>query len=105
MRLLLQLTVDLDAGDRYGWTSPTGERRLMRLPQKDFCQATGVYPDARTKPTAAQAWTASSACWAAARRAQRTGGPFFQAQLLFWMLCATDGHAKNFSLFLRPGGH
>jgi serine/threonine-protein kinase HipA len=24
--------------------------------------------------------------------------------LLFWMLCATDGHAKNFSLFLRPGG-
>lgn len=29
---------------------------------------------------------------------------FFQAQLLFWMLCATDGHAKNFSLFLRPHG-
>ena len=29
---------------------------------------------------------------------------FFQAQLIFWMLCATDGHAKNFSLFLRPGG-
>lgn len=28
---------------------------------------------------------------------------FFTAQLLFWMLCATDGHAKNFSLFLRPG--
>ncbi|KAI1696512.1 serine/threonine-protein kinase toxin HipA [Ditylenchus destructor] len=29
---------------------------------------------------------------------------FFTTQLLFWMLCATDGHAKNFSLFLRPGG-
>src|SRR5690606_22437884 len=29
---------------------------------------------------------------------------FFQAQVLFWMLRATDGHAKNFSLFLRPGG-
>ena len=28
---------------------------------------------------------------------------FFMAQLLFWMLGATDGHAKNFSLFLRPG--
>lgn len=26
------------------------------------------------------------------------------AQLLFWMLCATDGHAKNFSIFLRPQG-
>ena len=29
---------------------------------------------------------------------------FFQAQVLFWMLCATDGHAKNFSLFIRPRG-
>ena len=29
---------------------------------------------------------------------------FFQAQVLFWMLCATDGHAKNFSLFIRTGG-
>lgn len=29
---------------------------------------------------------------------------FFQAQVLFWMLCATDGYAKNFSLFLRPTG-
>ena len=29
---------------------------------------------------------------------------FFQAQVLFWMLCATDGHAKKFSLFIRPGG-
>ena len=29
---------------------------------------------------------------------------FFMAQLLFWMLSATDGHAKNFSIFLRPQG-
>lgn len=29
---------------------------------------------------------------------------FFQAQVLFWMLRAIDGHAKNFSLFLMPAG-
>ncbi|MFX5521492.1 HipA domain-containing protein, partial [Acinetobacter baumannii] len=29
---------------------------------------------------------------------------FFQAQVIFWMLRAPDGHAKNFSLFLRPEG-
>ena len=29
---------------------------------------------------------------------------FFQAQVLFWTLRATDGHARNFSIFLRPGG-
>ena len=27
-----------------------------------------------------------------------------KSQLLFWLIGATDGHAKNFSLFLRPGG-
>src|SRR5256885_11130365 len=26
------------------------------------------------------------------------------AQLAFWLLAATDGHAKNFSVFLQPGG-
>jgi serine/threonine-protein kinase HipA len=26
------------------------------------------------------------------------------AQLVFWMLAATDGHAKNFSIYHRRGG-
>jgi serine/threonine-protein kinase HipA len=29
---------------------------------------------------------------------------FLCAQLAFWLLAATDGHAKNFSIFLLPGG-
>jgi HipA-like protein len=38
------------------------------------------------------------------RRAQsRDLTNFFKAQVLFWMLRAIDGHAKNFSLFLNPG--
>jgi serine/threonine-protein kinase HipA len=32
---------------------------------------------------------------------QRT---FLKAQIVFWLLGATDGHAKNFSVFLLPGG-
>ena len=28
----------------------------------------------------------------------------FKAQILFWLIGATDGHAKNFSIFLGPGG-
>ena len=27
-----------------------------------------------------------------------------KAQLLFWLLAESDDHAKNFSLFLLPGG-
>ncbi|WP_445954528.1 HipA domain-containing protein [Thauera sp. SDU_THAU2] len=43
------------------------------------------------------------ACPARQRRAE--GGParFLAAQLLFWLLAAPDGHAKNFSIFLLPG--
>ncbi len=29
---------------------------------------------------------------------------FFKAQVVFWLLCAPDGHAKNFSVFLEPKG-
>lgn len=29
---------------------------------------------------------------------------FFRAQITFWLMAATDGHAKNFSLRLLPGG-
>jgi serine/threonine-protein kinase HipA len=29
---------------------------------------------------------------------------FLKANIVFWLLGATDGHAKNFSLFLSPGG-
>jgi serine/threonine-protein kinase HipA len=29
---------------------------------------------------------------------------FIKAQMLFWLLGATDGHAKNFSIFLGAGG-
>lgn len=29
---------------------------------------------------------------------------FLKAQFLFWLLCASDGHAKNFSIQLKAGG-
>lgn len=78
--------------------------QLLRLPQEDFCQALS---------------TPSS------RKYQNQGGPgvtdllgrlresddpladqaqILKSQILFWLIGAPDGHAKNFSLFLRPGG-
>lgn len=29
---------------------------------------------------------------------------FLRSCILFWLIGATDGHAKNFSIFLSPGG-
>lgn len=76
----------------------------QRIPQEDFCQVRGLPPS---------------------RKYESDGGPgirdimdilqgsehpfddrltVFKAQLLFWLMAATDGHAKNFSLQLLPGG-
>jgi serine/threonine-protein kinase HipA len=82
----------------------TKDARLLRLPQEDCCQALSVPPT---------------------RKYQSDGGPgmrevidllkgsdtpdtdittFMSANIIFWLLGATDGHAKNFSVFITPGG-
>ena len=82
----------------------TADGRLLRLPQEDCCQALSISPT---------------------RKYQEDGGPgieqilqllrgsdepladqrvFLKSNIVFWLMGATDGHAKNFSLFLRPGG-
>lgn len=38
------------------------------------------------------------------RSAESDRRNFFKTQVLYWMLCATDGHAKNFSLFIEKYG-
>ena len=82
----------------------TADKRLLRLPQEDCCQALSVPPT---------------------RKYQSDGGPgvkdilellkgsdapvqdmttFLRANIVFWLIGATDGHAKNFSVFLGQGG-
>jgi serine/threonine-protein kinase HipA len=82
----------------------TRDGRLLRLPQEDVCQALSVPPT---------------------RKYQSDGGPgmrdiiellkggdapdediaiFLRASILFWLVGATDGHAKNFSVAIGPGG-
>ena len=41
---------------------------------------------------------------AGSRDAARDRYRFFKTQVLFWLLGAPDGHAKNFSVFLETGG-
>jgi len=82
----------------------TKDKRLIRLPQEDCCQALSV---------------------PSTRKYQSDGGPsmkdillllkggdapgddpatLLRAGIVFWLIGATDGHAKNFSIFLSPGG-
>ena len=79
------------------------KERLLRLPQEDCCQALSVPSslkyDADGGPGISDMLDLlkGSDAPAADRRL------FLKAQIVFWLLGATDGHAKNFSVFLRPG--
>lgn len=90
--------------DRAWWTPPSGDSRLIRLPQEDLCQATGVPPEAKYEADGGPGMDRIFDVLDGSMMREQDRRDFFRAQLLFWMLCATDGHAKNFSLFLRPGG-
>ena len=90
--------------DRAWWTHPSGDSRLVRLPQEDMCQATGVPPEAKYEADGGPGTDRILDVLDGSMTREQDRRDFFKAQLLFWMLCATDGHAKNFSLFLRPGG-
>jgi serine/threonine-protein kinase HipA len=78
--------------------------RLLRLPQEDFCQALGVPPSRKYQMDDGPTVNDCMRLLAASDRPTQDQSAFFQAQILFWLLGATDGHAKNFSLALRPGG-
>lgn len=82
----------------------TRDDRLLRLPQEDCCQALSVPPsfkyDADGGPGMADILDLLRGSDEPAAD-QRT---FIKAQIAFWLLGATDGHAKNFSIFLMPGG-
>jgi serine/threonine-protein kinase HipA len=77
---------------------------IARLPQEDFCQATGLPPTLRYEADGGPSVQDCLRLLANSEQPAVDQGNFVLAQLAFWLLAATDGHAKNFSLYQRPGG-
>ncbi len=78
--------------------------RLIRLPQEDFCQALTVPPSQKYQMDGGPGISEGVGLLAASDDPEADQSAFFRTQVLFWLLGATDGHAKNFSIALRPGG-
>lgn len=76
----------------------------MRLPQEDFCQATGTPPERKYETDGGPGIRKIMEILLGSEKALEDRRDFLRTQLVFWLLAATDGHAKNFSLFLRSGG-
>lgn len=79
-------------------------RWLLRLPQEDLCQATGTPPHLKYESDGGPGIDRILELLRGSRQPVRDRATFFRAQVLFWLLCAPDGHAKNFSLALHAGG-
>lgn len=75
----------------------------LRLPQEDFCQALGRPSEAKYESDGGPGHAEVIEKLVLSHNAETDLITFFRSQLLFWMLAATDGHAKNFSLHLLPG--
>lgn len=83
--------------------SPDG-KWLMRLPQEDMCQAMGASPAMKYEKDGGPGIGKIMDLLLGSSRAESDRPGFFKTQVIFWMLCAIDGHAKNFSIFLEPKG-
>jgi serine/threonine-protein kinase HipA len=81
----------------------TKKEKLIRLPQEDFCQALAVPPSQKYQSDGGPSIKDGIKLLQGSNTPTDDQMAFFRAQILFWLLAATDGHAKNFSLFLRPG--
>lgn len=92
--------------DRH-WVEGTAEHPpawIARIPQEDFCQVLGVSSVDKYESHGGPGMKGCLQVLRSSRTAAADIRHFLCAQLAFWLLAATDGHAKNFSIFLLPGG-
>ena len=75
-----------------------------RLPQEDFCQVLGLPPGLKYENQGGPGMSAILDKLRGSVRAMDDREHFLASQLLFWMLAAPDGHAKNFSIFIERQG-
>ncbi|MCX7342368.1 MAG: type II toxin-antitoxin system HipA family toxin [Hyphomicrobiales bacterium] len=82
----------------------TRDDRLLRLPQEDMCQALSVPPTTKYQTEGGPDMNGVIQLLKGSDTPEADIATFMRACILFWMLGATDGHAKNFSIFITPGG-
>jgi serine/threonine-protein kinase HipA len=78
---------------------------ILRLPQEDLCQVFGRPPEKKYEVDGGPGISEITDLLRAGENPEFDVLTFLSAQLAFWMLAAIDGHAKNFSVFLRKSGY
>ncbi|MAZ47971.1 MAG: hypothetical protein CME65_05370 [Halobacteriovoraceae bacterium] len=85
------------------WEKLKGKNFLLRVPQEDMCQALGISPYKKYQSDGGPGISdIAKLLRSSLNEVDREN--FFKAILIFDLLYATDGHAKNFSLFIQKDG-
>jgi serine/threonine-protein kinase HipA len=77
---------------------------IIRLPQEDMCQATATSPLHKYQADGGPGIAQIMELLLGSVHAEEDRKNFFKTQLVFWVLAATDGHGKNFSIAHQAGG-
>lgn len=90
--------------ERFDRRLATDGKWYVRLPQEDLCQATGTPSGLKYESDGGPGIRKVMDLLLGSEQAVQDRRDFMHTQLVFWLLAAIDGHAKNFSVFLLPGG-
>jgi len=82
----------------------TGNGQFLRVPQEDACQALSCPPTLKYQNQGGPGMVDILNLLKGSDTPAEDQKTFLKAQILFWLIGATDGHAKNFSIFLGPRG-
>jgi len=97
-------TVKALAVERFDRQYASDSSWIMRRPQEDLCQTLNIPSAAKYENHGGPGITNIMNILLGSANAAQDRYAFMQAQVLFWLLAATDGHAKNFSLFIEAEG-
>ncbi|HGE8240846.1 type II toxin-antitoxin system HipA family toxin [Aeromonas veronii] len=92
------------AVERFDRRYATDRSWIMRLPQEDFCQVLNVPSARKYENHGGPGITDIMKTLLGSATPEQDRYLFMKSQVLFWLLAATDGHAKNFSVFIEPEG-
>jgi serine/threonine-protein kinase HipA len=77
---------------------------LLRLPQEDCLQALSIPSTQKYQSDGGPGIKDIFGLLKGSDTVDNDITNFLRAIIVFWLIGATDGHAKNFSIFLNPGG-
>ena len=85
------------------WKNYKEKNILLRVPQEDMCQALSISPYKKYQSEGGPGIVDISRFLMASKNSEDRIN-FFKAIIVFDLLYATDGHGKNFSIFLEEDG-